>query len=132
VVKHFPNPTEKTDIPPEPGIPAGNRRAVKITPDYTFYTTPLRPYRIEYKVVIEQKTRYEPLTPADGEGDFRVTGNGLLVHTVLDGTKNPWDMDPTQNGRQTKGTWTFGIRPNASPPPAVQMSNFDAKYEPRP
>ena len=86
-----------------PGGPSGNKRGCKVTPLYRFYTTPHAPYDIRYKVVIEQMTELtrQPFPRID-------------IKTLMDGTLNPWDMDPTQSGRQTKGTWEFGVDSNTS------------------
>jgi len=48
---------------------------------------------------------------------------------VMDGTINPWDMDPTQAGRQVKGTWKFGINSAAGPPPSASRRGLVETYE---
>jgi hypothetical protein len=88
-----------------PDGPADNAWGALVTPKYIFYTTPQTPYDIRYQLVLEQQTR---IFPAPEKGI-----PGVAVNTVLDGTKNPWDMDPTKPGRQTKGTWTFGVNSQA-------------------
>jgi len=89
-----------------------------VTPTHTFYTTPQTPYDIRYTVVIEQKT-----TPHDQ------TEGGKTIDTVMDGTINPWDMDPTHAGRQVKGTWKFGINSAAGPPPSASRRGLVETYE---
>jgi hypothetical protein len=78
--------------------PAGNERACLVTPANKFYTTPTMPYDIRYQVIIEQKT-----------ATTSVSVDGLYLDTIVDGTLNPWDMDPSRTNRQTKGTWEFGV-----------------------
>ena len=86
------------------GGPSGNQRGCRVSPSYTFYTTPKTPYDIRYEVIIQQKTKISGLTK-----------HGLKLDTVVDGTLNPWDMDPARSGRQTKGTWKFGIDASGTP-----------------
>ena len=80
------------------GGPAGNQRGSAVTPNYRFYTTPSVPYDIRYVVIIHQKIRI-----------LEVPQDGLRIEAITDGTLNPWDMDPTQNGRQLETTWGFGV-----------------------
>jgi hypothetical protein len=71
--------------------------ACVVTPMYKFYTSPALPYDIRYTLVMEQKT-----TTVE-------RGGKLHLKTVMNYLLSPWDMDPSQEGRQTKGTWRFGL-----------------------
>jgi hypothetical protein len=100
-----------------PDGPAGNQWGCQVTPTYTFYTTPSTPYNITYTVQIQQIT-----TETN-------SGEGRIETTVLDGTKNPWDMDPTQAGRQTQGNWVFGISQTAQQPPTASRRGLVETYQ---
>ena len=85
---------------------------------FQVYTTPEKPYDIRYKVVIKQDTRTSGIMK-----------QGLELHTVVDGTLNPWDMDPDQGGRQTKGTWEFGVASHGPPNPKPTRRRPTEVYE---
>lgn len=97
---------DKTPRVKAPSGPPGNEWGCLVTPAHLFYTTPQSPYDIRYQVTIEQKTQIISAK----------TGDGKVVKTVLDGALNPWDMDPTRPGRQTKAIWQFGLnsKPDAT------------------
>jgi len=54
------------------------------------------------------------------ESPFPEGTDGLKLLTVVDGTMNPWDMDPGKTGRQTKGTWEFGVDSHPLPEGATR------------
>jgi hypothetical protein len=92
--------------------PAGNEWGCSVTPtNFLFYTTPVTPYDIRYRVTINQKTSTNSV-PADG----------MAVQTVRDGTLNLWDMDRSTPGRQTNTVWEFGIDSSGTPPAAVRRN----------
>lgn len=76
------------------------------TPQYIFYVTPDEPYEIRYQMRIEQ-----------------------LGAGVQDNVLNPWDMDPDQPGRQTKGTWKFGLDSETTITGKDLRKHFEEKYE---
>lgn len=79
------------------GGPQGNDHGYGVTPAFVFYTTPTAPYDIRYSLVAQQLT-----TVSEDDNERR-------MQTIMDCTLNPWDMDPNQEGRQTRATWSFGI-----------------------
>jgi len=92
--------------------PASNQWGCLVTPtNYLFYTTPVTPYDIRFRVRINQKTSTNS-----------VSADGIAVHAVVDGTLNLWDMDPGTAGRQTNTVWEFGIDSAGSPPAAVRRN----------
>jgi len=105
-------------VQPNTAVAGGRRNNQRgcrmITSGYIFYTTPVTPIDIRYSVVISQNTA----TPA-------VPQNGLRLETVVDGTLNPWDMDPSTPGRQTVTTWNFGID---SGDPAPRLRGFSQTF----
>ncbi len=105
---------------PSPFTPGGNEWGCRVTPAYTFYITPKTPYDIGYLMVSEQKTA---IVPTDN-------GAGAILKTVRDGVLNPWDMDPTKPGRQTKGVWQFGLDLAADPPVRPVKRHFQEEYLP--
>jgi len=48
----------------------------------------------------------------------------------MDGVKNPWDMDPSKPGRQTKGTLQFGLDQTGGPSPRPVKRHFEEEYLP--
>ena len=97
----------ETDIPcyeviPDTG-PQGYDCQVKLRMNpnqwYIFYSTPTGPVAIEYTL------------------NFQVVYGGCL-----DDARNERDMDEYQGGRQTCGTWTFGIDGNGT------LTNFSESY----
>jgi hypothetical protein len=106
---------------PLDGGPAGNQRACLVTPSHTFYTTPTTPYDIRYRFEMEQKSTWDPPDAPDWQGKRLVT--------IVDGTLNPWDMDPDQPGRQTKGIWRFGFDTLPGMPPTRSARGFQESYE---
>jgi hypothetical protein len=100
------------DTPADTG-PPGNSRGCQIYPAYTFYTTPTTPYDIRYAMVLQQQTQVA----------------GGVITTVMDCTRNPWDMDPTQPGRQTQGIWSFGVDPPGSGSSTPSLRGFQEQYQ---
>jgi hypothetical protein len=105
----------------DPNGPPGNKRACRVTPAFLFYTTPQTPYNIRYRLVMQQKTTIETISVMGG--DIKT------LRTVMDGVGNPWDMDPSQPGRQTRAIWRFGLDTVAGTPPRASSREFEEKYE---